>query len=223
MTGHQHLQFLTICLCLCGVSGCATQPIAQQYRQEAQAENLTFTLVLKNPQAYVGDVVLWGGAILETQNTSTGTDLVVLQIPLSREERPEGARYSKGRFIVRSSRFLDPRIFTKNKRITMAGVVAGEETRPLGAASYSYPVVSARQIYLWKRPPRYAYPYGDGWGPSYWWPYWGPYWDGVGEFNDFGDEDEDRERGERGTEEHEERGSEMHEQQGGEAHEGGIR
>jgi outer membrane lipoprotein len=176
MMTHHRLEFLTLGLILLLASGCATMPIAKEYRNEAAAQNITFSMVLQNPDAYVGRTVLWGGSIIETKNISSGTDIIVLQTPLNRGETPLSPEYSQGRFIARSTYLLDPEIYQRGRKITLAGVLGGKETLPLGETTYTYPVVAVKQLYLWPKPRQYAYPYPyyyDGWGP-YW--AWGPYW-----------------------------------------------
>jgi outer membrane lipoprotein len=121
-----------------------------------------------------------------------GSEITVLDTPLDYQERPESARYSRGRFIAKSSRFLDAAIYKKGKRITLAGEIVGKEARPLGRAEYVYPVVLVKQLHLWKRTHYGRYypywggpfyrPYYDYWGPGY---YYGPYdWDFYGDFDE---------------------------------------
>lgn len=195
MTRHRLLSFLALSLSLFVGSTCATKPIAKQYREEAKAEDLTFPMVLQNPDAYVGDTVLWGGDIIEIANAQEGTRIVVLETPLSGHERPKGAQQSQGRFIAMSSKFLDPAVYKKGRKITMAGVVAGKETLPLGNANYTYPVVTVKQLHLWERRPRYVYsPYNyGGWGPYGGWGAPFGYFGGFDE--DFGGEGEEAEGG----------------------------
>ena len=145
--------------------------------------------------------MLWGGEIIETVNVQGGSEMIVLDTPLDYQERPERARYSRGRFVAKSSKFLDPAIYKKGKEITLAGEIVGKETKPLGKTEYTYPVVLVKQLHLWKRPyyGRY-YPYWGGpyYGPYY--DYWGHgfyyepyYWDFYGDFDedDFGPGEED--------------------------------
>ncbi len=89
---------------------------------------------------------------------------------------------SSGRYIVMSSKFLDPTIFRAGMKITVAGQVAGKKTMVVDQTNYTYPVVAVKQLVLW-RISYYAYPYDywDYW-PSFYGPYWGPggwgpYWD----------------------------------------------
>jgi outer membrane lipoprotein len=172
---------LLLGLLLLLLSGCA-YPISRELRQEAK-ESPPFIVILQNPTAYVGSAVVWGGSIIQTLNTKEGTDILVLEIPLGYEERPEGTRYSRGRFIAKTPGFLDSEIYKPGRKITVAGEIIGKETRPLGKTEYTYPVVMIKQIHLWRRHRVYVYPYPYYWyGPGWWrpWPYgYGDwyYWD----------------------------------------------
>jgi outer membrane lipoprotein len=183
-------RFLVLGVWLLILSGCA-YPIFSSLRQEVNP-NVTFSMVLKDPTAYVGAVVLWGGIIVETLNVGPKeTDMIVLESPLSWDEKPKAAKYSQGRFIARNPTFLDPMVYRKGRKITLAGQVIGKETKSLGKTQYTYPLVMVKELYLWERERR-AYPapyyYDPWWGPWYspWYgPWYGPYYFGPG------DEDED--------------------------------
>jgi outer membrane lipoprotein len=202
--GHQMVvyrfpRWVILSVFLAGAFSCA-YPISSELRNEV-SEGITFPMVLQNPTAYAGKIVLWGGQILEMVNYKEGSDIIVLDTPLDYQERPEAARYSRGRFIARSPTFLDPAIYRKGKKITLAGEIVGKETKPLGKVEYAYPVVLVKQLHLWE--PRY---YGPYYYPYWGWPYYGPYrgywgygpyyghydWDFDGDFdNDSGGWDED--------------------------------
>ncbi len=193
MTRYSLLKCLALSLSLLVASACAIQPIAKQYRQETKAEDLTFSMVLENPDAYVGDIVLWGGSIIETKSLKMGTEIIVLEIPLGRGERPMRAKRSRGRFIAMSSKFLDPAIYSAGRRLTLAGQVTGKKDLALGEMTYTYPVVAVKQLHLWEKPPRHVYdvyPYDYGWWG--WPPYWGWY---PGYYGDFDGEGEHMDRG----------------------------
>ena len=167
------IRFFVLVLVVVAVSGCS-YPISQQYRREATRAP-AFPVVLKDPTAYTGTIVLWGGTIIETVTLTQGSEVFVLQTPLDYMEKPEAARYSEGRFVAKSSSFLDPEIYKNGKRITLAGEIIGKETLPLGKSQYTYPVVAIKELHLWKRTRAYVYPY-YGWyyGPGGGWD-WG--WD----------------------------------------------
>lgn len=160
------------------LEGCTSYPISKKYREEVTPA-VTFENVLADPDKYKGNVVIWGGDIIQTENDSTGGSLVVLQIPLDNNERPAQKRYSQGRFIARSSHFLDPEIFKNGTTITIAGQVAGSKKIPIDKLLYNYPVITIKQVFIWQKEANYQYYYYP-W-PGYW-GYWGPYYD-------FGDDD----------------------------------
>jgi outer membrane lipoprotein len=149
------------------LSSCA-YPISREWRGEAQP-GLTFSTVFNNPDAYIGSIVIWGGVITETYNRPEETDITVLETPLGYREKPEAEEYSRGRFIVRSQTFMDPAIYRPGRKITVAGEVIGKKKKALGGIEYTYPLLKAKEIHLWRHeyPPEYYY---WGWyGP-------GPYW-----------------------------------------------
>jgi outer membrane lipoprotein len=167
MAWYKSLRFLLLGLFLSGVLGCA-YPISKELRQEA-AKQVTFPMVLQNPTAYVGDIVLWGGEIIETVNVQAGSEIIALEMPLDYQEMPEGERYSRGRFIAKSSEFLDPAIYKRGEKITLAGEIIGKQTKPLGQIKYTYPVVMIKQLHVWKKQRLYPLPYYR----------WSPYWYGF--------------------------------------------
>jgi outer membrane lipoprotein len=169
---------LPLALLLFILSGCS-YPISQQYRAEARPD-LTFSMVLKNPDAYIGSIVIWGGRIIGTHNRPGETEITVLETPLGYEEKPEAAEFSRGRFIVKTATFLDPAIYRRARRITVAGEIVGKETKPLGEITYTYPVLKAREIHLWRREVVYVYPPDYWWGWGGWYGPWpGDYWWGY--------------------------------------------
>jgi outer membrane lipoprotein len=173
-----HHRFVLFGLSLFVISGCA-YPISKELRQEASRE-LTFSTVLQNPTAYVGSIVIWGGKIIETHNIADGSEILVLETPLDYQEMPDAEKYSQGRFIAKSSTFLDPEVYKRGKKITVAGEIIGKETKPLGKTKYTYPLILIKQIHLWRRIKLYPYstPYDWGWyGPYYGpddWDWYGP-------------------------------------------------
>jgi outer membrane lipoprotein len=149
-------------------------PLSKEVMQQVD-ESLTYRVVQKDLQKYVGKTVLWGGVIIETKNKQGETTLQIRQTELDIEKRPKNLDSSAGRFMVRYAGFLDPAIYQAGREITVGGEVAGEEILPLGGIQYAYPVVLAKEIHLWEKidPRSYYYPYG--YYPPYWGPYWSPY------------------------------------------------
>ena len=129
------------------LSGCASV-ISQRALDEVD-RTLMFEQLLENPEAHKGKTVLLGGTIIETQNFSERTHLVILQRPLGFRKRPIAEDVSRGRFIINTPGFLDPAIYRNERKITVVGSVMGTEVRALGKTEYSYPVVEKKELYLW--------------------------------------------------------------------------
>jgi outer membrane lipoprotein len=167
-------QTLPLGLALAMLSGCATYPVAKNLRQ--QARSLTLAQVVADPAAHQDTMVIWGGRIIKTVNDAHGGDLYVLKLPLAHNEKPLGAANPSGRFIARSSGFLDPEIYKRGRLVTVAGNVAGLESQPVQKTNYAYPVITIRQAYVWPVERR-SYYYYPAWGWGWYYPGW--YW-GVG-------------------------------------------
>lgn len=156
------------------LSACA-YPISKGLRTEAK-KSPAFTTVLKDPGLFKGDVVIWGGVVVETINHKKGSELVVLETPLDYEGEPKDSEYSRGRFIGVTSGYLDPAMYAKGRKVTVAGNVINPERRKIGEMTYKYPVVEIREIHLWAVQKVYYPPYYYGYGWFGYGPYYGPYW-----------------------------------------------
>ena len=150
------------------LQGCL--PISKELRAQAD-KTLTFRQVFQNPDAYQGKIVIWGGEVVETINQKDGTTLIiVLQHPLDWTQEPEFGR-SEGRFVVLVQGYVDPYVFRRGRRITVAGEIQGRKVMRLGELEYPYPLLLSKQIYLWGQYYNYPYPYYR----SYPWYPWYPY------------------------------------------------
>ena len=157
-------------------AGCA--PISKDLRAQAD-RTLSFHQVFQNPEAVKGKIVIWGGEIVETINQKDGTTLiVVLQRPLDWLEEPKIQR-SEGRFIILVGGYVDPYVFRRGRRITVAGEILGRKVMRLGELEYPYPLLQSKQIYLWGEYyyspspyPYYPWGYYGSYGPRWGYPYW---------------------------------------------------
>lgn len=152
--------------------GCA-HVISKELRTRSEP-SLTLGQVRQNLEAFKGKMVLWGGEIIETTNLKdASTQIEVFQMPLGWRGEPKAKAFSEGRFLVLTDRTLDPHLYRKGRKVTVAGEILGEKMKPLGEMEYRYPLLLAKEIHLW---PEYAsspYPYYD-YDP--WWYYYGPRW-----------------------------------------------
>ena len=112
---------------------------------------ITFDELRKTPDSFIGKFVLLGGTIAGVKNSKKGAELEVVQTPLDNNDEPEETRYSGGRFLVTSSRFLDPLVYKSGRRVTVVGEVKGKKTRAIDEAEYLYPVVAEVEKLLYVR------------------------------------------------------------------------
>ncbi len=136
--------------------GCA-HVILKDLRANADP-SLTFRQVHQDPKVFKGKFVVWGGEIIETVNQKDGTTQIeIFQRPLGSRGEPEVTLASEGRFLILAEKYLDPYLFPKGMKVTVAGEILGEKTKPIGEMDYRYPLLSSKQLYVW--PEYYYHPY----------------------------------------------------------------
>jgi outer membrane lipoprotein len=149
---------------------------------------VSLNMLRTNSEAFKGRLVLLGGQIVQTSNTSEGSLLEVLHKPLDSVDRPGRTDYSEGRFMALCDRYLDPAVYTTGRDVTIAGPVLGTRAGQIGEMQYTYPLIGCVELYLWPRLDAVEAPYGVYpwwyWGPGYWdywrwrhspYPFWQPY------------------------------------------------
>lgn len=143
-------------------------------------QDIVLTQVVQNPDAYKGQIVLWGGIIVKTINKKKGSLIEIVQLPLDSSGRPKDVDKTQGRFIVAIKEFMDPAIYAQGRDISVAGEVAGVEDLPIGELKYTYALLRAKTIKLWPKRPvnvkldSMPYPYYPGVAPNMYW-YTAPY------------------------------------------------
>jgi outer membrane lipoprotein len=152
--------------------GCAPV-ISKDLRAKAEKE-LSFREVIRNPDAYHGRVVIWGGRIIETKNLEKITLIEVLQTPLDSRGKPKEADLSLGRFLAQYEGYLDAAVYEQGRKVTVAGEIVESDVRTVGEFKYRYPVIAIGEIHLWPTENEQPYPPDPYWHYP-WWPYH-PYW-----------------------------------------------
>jgi outer membrane lipoprotein len=144
--------------------------------KEESIETVPYQTLIRETDKYTGDTVILGGYILETKNQGDESVIKVLQVPLGVGEEPKSKDASQGRFIVSHKGFLDPEVYAKDRKITVAGRVMGTVVERIDALAHPYLKVKSREIYLWPEAEYYWAPYRfyhDLW--YYWYPPFYPY------------------------------------------------
>lgn len=139
------LYFITIALLL---SSC-TYAISSGLRNEA-VKNISFTDVRKDIDRHIGSVFIWGGFIVSSQWSDGGTVIEVVQNPIDRYGTIIDTDVSEGRFLIFHNKQVDPLIYEKDRIITVAGPLVGSKKIDVEGREYVYPLIEAREIYLWR-------------------------------------------------------------------------
>mgnify|MGYP001047677994 FL=1 len=169
------------------LAGCVTYPLPPELR-DPPAPDVSVAEVQAAPERHAGQLVRWGGKILEVRNRPQVTEIDVLATALGDNGVPSTDGQGLGRLVAEIAGFLDPVEYPKDRRITVAGRVAGTRIRSVGDYPYSYPVVAVGEYRIWAQPapvpywhryPYYGppfYPWGWGYPWRPWYPGWPYYW-----------------------------------------------
>ena len=138
--------------CMMGVlalSGCASNPFADQLPPDMD-RSITPQQVISDPGTLRGQWVLWGGTIVTVHNLKDSTEIAVLAYPLEDSGYPKTSQQATGRFIIRYNGFLDPVDYAPGRAVSVLGHVDGVQQGKIGEAPYSFPVVQAKSLHLWR-------------------------------------------------------------------------
>ena len=132
--------------------------------------SVSYADIRLNTDVLAGKNVLIGGVIVGTISSGDVLQLEVAQLELLSNGVPDEASHSGGRFLVVSGELLDPVFYRPGLLVTVIGEIKGQRTQKLEGADYRYPLVSAKEIRLFRAsdlsPMRPANPYqnefGDG-------------------------------------------------------------
>jgi outer membrane lipoprotein len=130
------------------ITGCSAIPKALIVPGSTALTN--FSAVQKNVSSEQGNQARWGGVIAKVTNNANNSMLEVVHFPLKSSARPKQGDETQGRFRVYFSGLLDPVIYKEGRSITALGTVTSSEEGKIGDHEYSYPVLKASYIHLWK-------------------------------------------------------------------------
>ncbi len=162
---------------LFSLSSCAPV-LSRTYMREGERE-VSFAELRENPGAFKGRLYVFGGIIAKTKFTPAGSEVEAVHVPVDSRGYFEDRGRSEGRFLaaISGSRSLDPAVYRRGRRVTLAGVFVSTRKGRIDEMEYEYPVFEIKQIYLWPRE-RYVIPpnYYDPWFYPYPYYYWEPWW-----------------------------------------------
>jgi len=172
---------IAICISIViSVYACAVMPA-----DVTQDAALPFPELIQNADRYRGKTVIVGGYVVEVSNEADQSRIIAVQTPLGIGQEPKSRDSSQGRLVITYQGFIDPEVFQKERKITVAGKIIASSQTEQGKYPFPYLHIDMTHIHLWPVQKVVPYdPYWDYWGPPYWGPPyyyrpWGwrhPYW-----------------------------------------------
>ncbi len=172
------MKLIAVALLVLSLVAC-TSAIRPDYMQQA-TKNPSLPSLVQNPDMYRGQLFILGGLIARTTLKPEGSEIEALFVPVDSFGYPQDTPLSSQRFLAlypREMGVLDPLIYQKNRRVTIAGTFTGIMAGKVDEMEYVFPVFRIVQIYLEPRRPAAVYYY---YPPPYpgpiWWGYPGGVW-----------------------------------------------
>lgn len=129
------------------IIGCS--PFSADVKKESRNQP-SFGAIRSRPASYRGRLVLLGGTILYGKHRDHATYFEVLAKDLNAYDRPIASDKADGRFVVGVPSHLDLSTYSKGREITVVGRVVGPQPGRIGERAYTYPLIAATRIHLWR-------------------------------------------------------------------------
>lgn len=114
------------------------------------ASAIPFEHLETEPELYTGKLVILGGTISLSANSTDGTLIEVFEKPLDYWGKPLPGKEQGRLFLVLYSAHLDVLAYGRGREITVAGVVAGNRQKGV-STDYALPVIISKELKLWPR------------------------------------------------------------------------
>ena len=138
----------TLAIFICALLLMSCSVISKQVRKEAVPAP-SFAALVKDIEQYRDQTTIVGGSVLKVDSQTSGTVITALQVPLKSGDKPGSKDQSDGRLIISTPQFLDPEVYTKGRKITVAGKIIGSSRDEAGTAPIPYLKLEAIELYLW--------------------------------------------------------------------------
>ena len=159
------------------LSGCSNIP---KQITTAPSNDLQLNEIQGQIENFANQDVRWGGEVVSVENNNDASILQIVQYPLNHYGKPIINQSSDGRFLAKTTEFIDPVVYKKGTLLTFTGTLNGEDVRKVDQKELIMPVLVVSSMYKWQpyqqiqRDPFYDpffyngfYPY-HGYHNSYW-------------------------------------------------------
>jgi outer membrane lipoprotein len=153
------MKYLPLFFLCVSLAACSTLPPSIK---DPPAIDISYPEASVHIDRYRESPVRWGGVIIDVLNEQAFSRLQVQSYPLNSYGRPMRDKPPQGRFYIYSTMFLDPTVYAKNKEVTAAGILKGDEELMVGKKMLRLPKLQATTLYLWPQYERVPYYYGPG-------------------------------------------------------------
>ena len=134
---------------------------------------IPFPVLITDVERYKGDTVIVGGYVVSVENKMDHTRIVAVHSPLGVGEEPKTKDLSQGRLILDYKGFIDPEVYTKDRKITVGGKIS-DSSATVKPAPYPFLQIEVDDIHLWpvEKPSTTPYYWDDDFFPHYYYPWW---------------------------------------------------
>ena len=129
------------------LAGCATTECVQSVGSPV----LTPTQVAASP-GHTGELVRWGGTLVEATNLADRTELTIIAYPLDRCGVPRLGQEPMGRFIASVPGYLETADYRPGRPLTVTGLITDRREGRVGDAPYRFPLLSNAKVRWWPEP-----------------------------------------------------------------------
>lgn len=141
---------LIICVAILAIFAAGCAHVMSEANLAMVDRSLLYGDIGRNPDALAGRSVLVGGIISGARSSGDIMQLEVAQLELFDSGVPDEASASGGRFLVISGELLDPVFYQPGLLVSVIGEIKGQRIQKLNGVDYRYPVISAREIQLFR-------------------------------------------------------------------------
>lgn len=128
------------------VIGCAAIPASVQ---EKALPEMPFPVLVQQARQYIGETLILGGYVLEVRNSEGDARIVAIQAPLDEDQKPKTRNLSQGLLILKYHGFLDPEVYVKDCKITVAGNLIGSSATKEVPSHYPFVELRLTHIHPW--------------------------------------------------------------------------
>lgn len=117
--------------------------------EEKALPEMPLPMLIQQAGQYIGKTVILGGYVLEIRDLNGQTRIIAIQAPLDSDQEPKSKDLSQGLIILNYHGILDKKVYAKDSKITVAGVVQGSSATKTPQSYYPYVELELAHIYRW--------------------------------------------------------------------------